>query len=215
MKRIVFITGHYGSGKTEVALNLAAQHQLDYLFDLDIINPYFRSRTFKGKLRHTTVIASDLVDDQYSDLPFISKKIFLPFIQKDRTAIYDLGGNDLGIKVMKQFSKEDMRDVDIYMVINVYRPETQHINDIITVIHRLEQQSGLNITGLMNNSNLLHETNINHIRDGYTIIKKVSKMTGIPLICSCVHESLSKDIDHLMGQKLMMKRFFDSDTHHL
>lgn len=208
MKRIVFITGHYGSGKTEVALNLAEQLHIDYLFDLDIINPYFRSRTFKDKLTKTEVIASDLENDRYSDLPYISKKILLPFMQHDKSAIYDLGGSDLGIKMIKQFSKENMDDCDMYMVVNVFRPETQSVDNIIALIQTLEMQSGMKITGLINNSNLLTETTNEDIAYGLHVIKQVEERLHIPLIYTCVEQSMDLNTKDLDAKVIMLKRYF-------
>ncbi len=208
MKRIIFITGYFGSGKTEVALNLTEKIKADYLVDLDIINPYFRSREYKDKLTHTEVISSDLEKDQYSDLPYLSKKIFLPFNQHDSKAIYDLGGSDLGVKVMKQFSHEDLRDVDLFLVINVYRMETNDEASILQLIKMLEQQSGIKITGLINNSNLLKETRFEDIMYGAEIIKNVSRVTKIPLLYTCIEETLNLNHYGLPGDILNLKRYF-------
>lgn len=208
MKRIIFITGYYGSGKTEISLNLAEQLHVDYLIDLDIINPYFRSREFKNKLNHTEVIASDLTDDQYSDLPYLSKKIFLPFHQMDKTAIFDLGGNDLGARVVRQFTEEHLRDVDFYIAINVFRPETNDEAAIIKLIRDLEKESGIKITGLINNTNLLKDTTYEDIRYGTEVIKNVSHITHIPIRYTCIDDKLNIDHRGLAGEILRMKRFF-------
>ncbi len=210
MKRIVFITGYYGSGKTEVALNLAKQMNVDYLIDLDIINPYFRSREFKQQLDdHIEVIASDLADDQYSDLPYLSKKIFLPFHQKDKTAIYDLGGNDLGAKIIKQFGREDMRDGDLFVVINMFRPETKDVQSSIDVIKAIELTSGMKVTGLINNTNLLKETSYQDIKLGEDMVKQVSSKTNIPVIFTCVEQSLNINHHTFSTKILKMKRYFN------
>lgn len=208
MRNIVFITGYYGSGKTEFALNLAHQIKADFLIDLDIINPYFRSREFKEKLKHTEVISSDLEKDQYSDLPYLSKKIFLPFHNKDKTAIYDLGGNDLGAKVMRQFSKEDLREVDLYLIINIYRPETNDEASIIQLIRTLEAESRIKITGLINNTNLLKETTCEDVMKGSEIIKNVSQITRIPIVYTAIDESLDIDDRGFAGEVFRIKRFF-------
>ena len=104
MKRITILTGHYGSGKSEIAVNLAIKKQLNYLVDLDIINPYFRSRSMRDLLQSNgvTLIESTVENASGSDLPFISSKGSRPFVNRDIKAIYDLGGTKHGAKVMMQ-----------------------------------------------------------------------------------------------------------------
>ena len=209
MKRIVFITGYYGTGKTEVALNMATLFHADYLVDLDIINPYFRSREMKDKLDvPVDIISSDLEKDQYTDLPYLSKKIFLPFHQMDKKAFYDLGGNDLCAKLIRQFPSEDLAKADLYMVINVYRSETVSVEAILQLIDAVEKEGGMKITGLINNSNLLSKTTIEDIVHGEKLIQTVSQKTDIPIVYTCVEETIDMagvTFDHPV---LRLKRFF-------
>ena len=209
MKRIIFITGFYGTGKTEVSLNLALRLHVDYLIDLDIINPYFRSREMKDKLdEHINIISSDLEKDQYSDLPYLSKKIFLPFHQKDLLAIYDLGGNDLGAKLIRQFDREDLNDSELLMVINIYRSETMTADHIISFIKAIEKESKKQVTGLINNTNLLGKTTVEDLVEGERIIHHVSSELKIPIVYTCVEESLDINGYSFMGETLRLKRFF-------
>ncbi len=209
MKRITFITGHFGSGKTEIALNLAVNYHVDYLIDLDIINPYFRSREFKHKLNQSIeVIASDLAHDEYSDLPYLSKRIFLPFHKENTTAIYDLGGSDLGMKLIRQFHRENIKDIDVYLTININRPETKDSDSIIALIHQLEIQGGIKITGLINNTNLLKETTVDDIKLGEVVIKEVSLKTEIPVVFTCVEETLDMKDSQFIGEIIRLKRYF-------
>ncbi|MFA6800599.1 MAG: hypothetical protein WCR19_00665 [Acholeplasmataceae bacterium] len=190
MKNIIFLAGYYGSGKTEIALNLAIKNHVKYLVDLDIINPYFRAREAKHLLNETELISSDLQDDKYSDLPYLSKHIFKPFNQEHSTAIYDLGGNDLGAKVMRQFDDYSQTDFDLYFVINIYRNESNEFTKILKLINQIEGSSGFKITGLINNSNLMRETTYNDILEGEKIVSKISKLTGIPYIFNCIDEKI-------------------------
>lgn len=209
MKRIIILTGFYGTGKTEVALNLATLQHVDFLIDLDIINPYFRSRELKDKLGRIDVISSDLKEDQYTDLPYLSKKIFLPFHQHETKAIYDLGGNDLGAKLIKQFHPEDLEQAELFMVINIFRSETMTVESILTLIKAVEREGGKKITGLINNTNLLHKTTIDDIFDGEKIIKVVSETLAIPIVYTCVEESIEGDTSSLEGTIIRLKRFFN------
>lgn len=209
MKNIIFITGFYGSGKTEVALNLATKNQVDYLIDLDVINPYFRSREMKDKLgMGIDIISSDLENDQFSDLPYLSKKIFLPFYHPEKKAIYDLGGSDLGAKLIKQFSAEDLQQADLWMVINIFRSETMDEETIVKFIKKVEKESGKAVTGLINNTNLLSKTTWDDILLGEKTILSVSDQLGIPVIYTCVEESIVQGIETFNHPILILKRFF-------
>lgn len=210
MKRIVFIAGYYGSGKTEISINLAIKEKVNYLVDLDIINPYFRSREAKKFLAsYTEIISSDLKDDTYTDLPFLSKKIFLPFHDESKTAIYDLGGTDLGAKVMKQF--EFKQDFDFYFIINIFRMETNTVEKIKTLIQKIEESSGFKITGLINNSNLLNETTYKEILEGEDLVELVSDSLRIPVIYTCIHESIYDEHIEVSGDALIIKTHLRKD----
>ena len=105
MKRITILAGHYGSGKSEISVNLAINNNIDYIVDLDIINPYFRSRAlnelFEEKGIH--LVESTIKGMLNSDMPYVSGEAAVPFVQTDVTAIYDLGGTANGGRVLIQF----------------------------------------------------------------------------------------------------------------
>ncbi|MDD4355061.1 MAG: hypothetical protein PHP61_04065 [Candidatus Izemoplasmatales bacterium] len=210
MKRITFITGYYGSGKTEISLNLAIQKQVNYLVDLDIINPYFRSREAEGflKQKNIEIISSDLQNGAYADVPYLSKKIFMPFRQSDKTAIFDVGGNDLGAKVMRQFEQEYSSDIDLFVVANVYRDETHDGASILRMIREIEGASGFKVTGIINNSNLLRETTYDDILVGEAKIAGVAKKADIPIVFTSVYEELYDPTIPIAGEPLILKLYF-------
>jgi shikimate kinase len=109
MKQIIFVVGHYGSGKSEVAVNLAIHYQIPYLCDLDVINPYFRSRSVNHVLQqhHVQVISSIEPQAIYLDMPLLSQEIYDLFNQSTKRVIYDVGGSDLGAKVIRQFDVQN------------------------------------------------------------------------------------------------------------
>lgn len=206
MKRITFLTGYYGSGKTEIALNLAIQKQIPYLVDLDIINPYFRSREIEVLLDsfHVEVISSGKEQSMYTDLPYISGRVFIPFQNTKTKAIYDLGGNDLGAKLLRQF-EDYPEEVDLLIVVNIYRPETNSKENIIHLIHQIEDKSGRLVTGLINNTNLLKETTYETVLEGQKILKEVEIETGLPILYTSIQEDIDcKDIV-FSGEKLPLK----------
>lgn len=204
MKRITFVVGHYGSGKTEFALNLAIQKKIDYLLDLDIVNPFFRSRELESFLleHNIKMIASTPLNGNYGDLPFLSKDIFMPFQKSDKLAVFDMGGNDAGALILRQFRDYIDEDVDVLMVINVFREQTQTVEAILQQINAIEGSSGMKITGLVNNSHLLKETVKANILHGEAIVKQVSEKLKLPILYTAVRSDLVDKTSHLSGETL-------------
>ena len=185
-KRIRIVTGYYGSGKTEFAVNyaykLAEFAKRPCIADLDIVNVYFRSREKQKELEEAgiEVISSSVVEDN-CDMPALSSKIAVPFLDKSYDYIMDLGGSEVGAKVLGRYDDIDKDEVDFFMVVNIYRPETGSADEIIYQMRLLEQMSGLKITGLVNNSNLIRETTVEDIIAGEEFLKEVSDKTGVPI----------------------------------
>ncbi|MFU8786698.1 MAG: hypothetical protein ACNA7U_05555 [Candidatus Izemoplasmataceae bacterium] len=197
MKRITILTGHYGSGKSEIAVNLAIQNRLNYLVDLDIINPYFRSRSVRGLLEENdvTLVESTIENASGSDLPFISAKGSRPFVNKNLSAVFDLGGTQHGAKVMMQFRDfiKNQEEIDYLVVINVFRPETMNETQIIEMIETLEATSQLKVTGFINNSNLMDDTDEAMIKKGERVLKKVSKALNLPIVYTFIEEHVKSE----------------------
>ncbi len=197
MNRLWILTGHYGSGKSEVAVNLAIDEQLDYLVDLDVVNPYFRSRSVHALLEANGVslVESTIEKATGSDLPFISAKGSRPFHDKASRAVYDLAGTQAGAKLMRQYTDIiDEREIEFWLVVNIYRMETANEAQILNLINTLEGASGLKVTGLINNSNLMHETTEEHIKKGDTVLNAVSKKTGLPIVFTFIEEEVKTNL---------------------
>ncbi|MDT8336513.1 MAG: hypothetical protein RQ856_01645 [Candidatus Izemoplasmatales bacterium] len=210
MKNITFLTGYYGSGKSELAINLAIKEKVDYVVDLDIINPYFRTREQEELLKTYEIetISSDLDYKAHIDMPYISRRVFIPFHDASKRAIYDLGGNDSGAKLLRQFEDYNDTEIDLYIVINVYRQESDTKEKIIELIDKIEGVGGFKVTGLINNSNLLRETTLEDILYGEEIIKEVSKKTNLPIIYTAVWENIYADNLVFQGEVLKLKLYF-------
>ncbi len=186
-KRIRIITGYYGSGKTEFAVNYAYKMAREVarpaIADLDIVNVYFRSREKTKEMEEAgiEVISSSVVEDN-CDMPALSSRITVPFLDKSYDYIIDLGGSEVGAKVLGRFGDLiDKNEVDFFMVVNIFRPETGNEDEIIHQMSLLEQMSGFKITGLVNNSNLIHETRVEDILEGDAYLRRVSELTKIPI----------------------------------
>lgn len=210
MKRVTFITGYYGSGKTEVSVNLAIQKKIDVIVDLDVINPYFRSREMEEVLTQNGIetISSDFDSKMHLDMPFISKGIYNPLYNEDKRVIYDLGGNEQGAKLMRQF--DDYRDIDhdLLLVINIFRSETDHEDKIIQLINRIEGTSGFKVTGLINNSNLIKETTVSDVLLGQEVIEKVSQKTEIPIVLTSYWNQLDDKDLNVSNETLKINLYF-------
>lgn len=201
---IYFITGHYGSGKSEFSLNFAIRKKVNMLVDLDIVNPYFRSRELEETLKEHNIelVGSTLKNALGSDLPYISGKAFLPFYS-NIDAVYDLGGNEVGAKVLRQFKEE----ATMYMVINVFREETKDKVGILKMKNAIEGASGYQVQGFINNSNLLRETKKTDILYGQKIIEEVVKETHIPIVYTGIYEQIPYEEGDFLGEIIPLKLY--------
>jgi hypothetical protein len=210
MKRITFVAGHYGSGKSEFSVNLAIQKKVSMLIDLDIVNPYFRSRELETLLNENNVkmISSPLEKALGSDLPYISSQVFQPFLDPSQSAILDLGGDGVGARLMRQFFDYiRIEETDLLLCINVFREETESAEKIIAMIRQIENSSGLKITGLINNSNFIRETTIQDVLKGQSIIRKVAQSQNLPIVYTGIYDKLSQSGEKLEGELILLKLY--------
>lgn len=209
MKRITIIAGHYGSGKSEISVHLAIHNKIDYIVDLDIINPYFRSRALNDLFEEKGIrlVESTIRGKLNSDMPYVSGEAAVPFVQTDVTAIYDLGGTENGGRVLIQFVHriKDMENIDLLYVVNIFRPETANAKLIIDAIGKLEGESQLKVTGLINNTNLMHLTTVQEVLDGEQVLKEVSKELGLPIIYTVIEETHTFD-QKFEGELIILER---------
>lgn len=186
MKRINIITGHFGSGKTEFAINLAQKQDMyekAVIADMDTVNPYFRTNDARKALEEKgiTVLASDYASSNL-DIPSLPSDLYSLFDIEDRFAVLDVGGDEDGATVLGRFhNRLKNADYDMYMVINTRRVLSQTPEEIITFMREIEVASRLKITFLVNNTNLSVETTPEILLEGQKIVEKVSEMTGVPI----------------------------------
>ena len=202
-RRVRIITGHFGSGKTEFAVNyirkLAKLVKRPAIADLDIVNPYFRSRQRAEVLENEgiEVISSSITTDN-SDMPALSQKIMVPFLNKEYDYVVDLGGSNDGTIVLGRLKEYiDPKETDFFMVVNVFRPGTGTVDEILYQKDILEKTSGLKVTAFINNSNLIHETKDEDILFGNKILEEVSQISGVPIKYTAVMSDEGLDIDKI------------------
>ena len=184
---LVIIVGNYGSGKTEVSINLAvAQKQLAKdvrLVDLDLVNPYFRSREARKQLRDLGIQVI-LPGEQYmtADLPILSPTVAVTIRQQDALAILDVGGDGVGATVLSTLAEAlRKRAPRVLQVVNPFRPYTDTIEGCEMLRAEIENNAKLEVNGLIGNANLMAETDLSHIRQGYEFMQALSAQNGLPL----------------------------------
>lgn len=202
------LTGFYGSGKTEFALNLAMhfanQGTPTTLADLDVINPYIRSRERQASLEKLgiRVVASSLNNHTGQDIPALSFG-FTAAITRGEHVIIDLGGSESGIKVLPAFS-QFIQHAHFFCVVNPFRPETDSAQKIIEFIHLINGLAPLSINGLINNGHLLTLTEPNHVLTSQHLIKSVSDELGIPLVYTHLAQNHYPELrNQLVSQEIL------------
>jgi hypothetical protein len=186
MSRIRVFTGHFGSGKTEIAINyainLAKEEKKVAIVDLDIVNPYFCVRDVRKQLEGhgVRVIASnpELVN---AELMVVPAEIIAVFNDKSYEVVMDVGGDDSGSIALGQYNRFFKQEpYDMFFVINTNRPFTSNSTDVKEYIKAIERASRLTVTHLISNTNLSYETVEKHIIQGDKIVDLLSKELNIP-----------------------------------
>jgi len=201
LEGVVVLVGSYGSGKSEVAVNLAVHHRRAGLrvriADLDLVNPYFRSRDAERQLAELGIEA--VLPPRpyaYSELPVLSPLVAGMIRQPDGLAIIDAGGDPVGAMVLAALGDAFAgRPCQVLQVINPLRPDTGSVPGCLTMRRRIEASARLKVTGLIGNANLIDETTPAVIVDGYTFLCEVSAECGLPLVFVTVGEELLREVD--------------------
>ena len=203
-EKISLFLGAYGSGKSEVAVNFALllssrlkRHVLGswqqiFLADLDMINPYFRSVDAKEILNgHDIKVISPQFANTNVEVPALPGEIFSVFDQPSIRAVLDIGGEDLGARVVSSL-KARIQTVSYatYMVVNMNRPFTDTKEKIILMMRELEEATGLPTNGIINNTNLLAFSGVQELLAANRVLTEVAKETGVPL---CFASGMDED----------------------
>ena len=212
MERITMVTGHFGSGKSEIAINLAKKWNRDEekvgIVDLDIVNPFFCVRDFREELESEgiEVIAANK-EWSNAELMMVPKEVRGIFVRPDIRFIMDIGGDDSGAIVLGQYSEDFKHEpYDSYFVINTQRPMTPNEVGIKEYLMDIEKSSRLKVTHLISNTNLSYETEINDIIKGDQMVHELSKELNIPHLYTAVREDLVDEIKgKLHGEILPLK----------
>ena len=186
VSRITIFAGHYGSGKTSLAVNYAlwlAQSGKDVsICDLDIVNPYFRTADYAQLFtRHGIKLIASPYANSSLEIPSVPADAEALFANHGRYGIIDLGGDDRGALAMGRYAKHftEGGDYTMFLVVNIYRPLSREARDILKIKNEIENASGVRFTALINNSNLGKATGRGDIEASFPVVEALSRETGL------------------------------------
>lgn len=201
MKRITLFAGHYGSGKTCIAVSyakLVKKSGFDTsIVDLDIVNPYFRTKDSEKELKDAGI---DIIASEYAntnlDAPALPKEIYSVISNKNLHLVIDVGGDDRGAVALGRYA-EDIKsgnDYEMLFVANCYRPLTKTAEDALEVMREIEIASKLKFTGIVNNSNIGKLTTGEDVMASQNFINKLSELAKIPVIMTTATKKVFEEI---------------------
>ena len=196
------IVGNYGCGKTEISVNLAVYHKRSgiqvKIGDLDLVNPYFRTREAKKALSRLGIDVI-LPPNQFlqADLPILTPEIYGMIQCPGELSILDVGGDRVGATVLSALAHAfSNQDVQVYQVVNPFRPFSNTVEGCLTIKEQIEKASRLTINGLIGNANLIEETTAEIIDEGYAFAKNFARKSNTPLKWITAPIELMKDIEN-------------------
>jgi len=199
MGRFTVVTGHYGCGKTNLAINLALDltkhHEEVMLVDLDIVNPYFRTSDYASMLERRGVrVISPTFAGTTLDTPSLSGAVYSAF-DTEGAVVFDVGGDDVGATALGRFSKEvEAIDHSMLYVINRYRNLTGTPAEAAALLAEIEHASHLKATGVVNNSHLRNETTAATVLDSLGFARDTAALLGLPLLFTTVPERIADEL---------------------
>ncbi|MBT2641452.1 hypothetical protein J7I80_04375 [Bacillus sp. ISL-41] len=196
---ITIITGHFGSGKTEISINLALEarktNARTAVADLDIVNPYYRARDARDIFdQHGIELIAPAERLAAADLPIVPGDMGRVIYDAAYKLIVDAGGDKDGATALGQFYNDwnEMKP-EVLFILNANRPYVSTLEGAVETLQKIEGASRLKITGIINNSNVGSETTLQDVERGLTLSKKLSDSLGIPLLYTVVPQHLSAE----------------------
>ena len=200
-KRITLICGHYGSGKTNIAVNMAFDMKKQFdkvaLADLDIVNPYFRSKDSGPEL---TAKGIRLIVSEYAntnlDIPALPQEMYAIVDDKELVSVVDVGGDDRGAYALGRLSPaiREENNYDMFLVVNRFRPLTPDAASTIEVMREIEMAASLKFTGIIHNSNLGAETTAEDILSSKAYVEEIARLSGLPVVLTSVSEDVAEEL---------------------
>lgn len=213
-KRITLFLGHYGSGKTNIAINYALYLKSlglpTAIADLDVVNPYFRTKDSEEALRAAGIDVISLPFANSSvDLPSLPAEAYSLVQNTKRYAVLDIGGDDRGALALGRYVPYilEENDFDCFYVVNFYRPLTTGAEDALEVMREISAACGIPFTGIVNNSNLGEETVAEDIISTAEKAERLSRLSGVPIVMTTVDMRLAESLapESVFGLSLQKK----------
>ncbi len=200
-KRLTILCGHYGSGKTNIAVNMAldlrSKRDRVAIADLDIVNPYFRSKDSEDEFKQHDIrlICSEFASSNV-DLPSMPADLYAITDDRELSVIMDIGGDDRGAYALGRLRDaiKNENDYEMLMVVNRFRPLTPDAPSTVEVMREIEAACGIPFTGIINNSNLAAETDASAVLGSVKYAEEVSELSGLPVVLTTVEERLYDDL---------------------
>ncbi len=216
-KRLTLFAGHYGSGKTNIAVNyamlLAEEGKKVCIADLDIVNPYFRTKDSEVELTERGI---SLISSQYAntnvDLPAIPAESYRLVQDKSIFGVVDIGGDDRGAYALGRFAEAIKAEGNYRMafVMNRHRPLTSTVEDTVEIMREIEAASGIRFNCIVNNSNIGSETTRETVLDSVAFAEAVGLATGLPIWFHAVEKSIAEGLSEIPILPLtLQKKYFD------
>lgn len=199
--RKIAVTGHFGCGKTEFSVSLAfALAKMNIpslaLADLDVENPYFRSRERMDELEAlgVKVYSDPFRGKNGSELQTLDPAIRAPLETPGCRVILDAGGDFTGAMILNQYSKFLREDTQLLFVLNKNRPGTDTLDKAIYQLRSIEDTTSLPVTGIISNSHFIRYTTAEDVLEGWDFAQELSRETGVPALCACCMEALLPEV---------------------
>lgn len=216
-KRLTLFAGHYGSGKTNIAVNyalhLAKEGKKVCIADLDIVNPYFRTKDSERELAEAGIT---LVSPKYAnsnvDLPALPAESYRLVQDKATYGIMDIGGDDRGAYALGRYAEaiKGENNYRMVFVVNFYRPLTSTADDAIEIMREIEAAAGLKFTCIVNNSNIGKETTAQTVMASLDLLQELSAKTGLPVWMHTAEARVARELhDMEVLPMTLQKKYFD------
>lgn len=212
-KRLTLFAGHYGSGKTNIAVNyamlLAKEGKKVCIADLDIVNPYFRTKDSEKELEENgiTLICSQYANSNV-DLPAIPAESYRLVQDKSCYGVIDIGGDDRGAYALGRFADAIKAEGDYRMafVLNRYRPLTSTVSDAIEIMREIEAACGVKFNCIVNNSNIGSETTVETVLESIGFADELSAKTGLPIWIHTAEKSVAENLSGISLLPLSLQK---------
>ena len=218
-KRVTLFAGHYGSGKTNIAVNyallLAGEGKKVCIADMDIVNPYFRTKDSAKVLENAGV---ELISPKFAntnvDLPALPAESYRLVQDKSIYGIMDIGGDDRGAYALGRFVPylKEENNYRMIFVANAYRPLTRTPEEALEVMREIEAACGLPFTDIVNNANLGNETTAETVLEAVPYMERLSTLSGLPIFAHTAETTVAKGLEGKLSPVIslqLQEKYFD------